>query len=123
MRKIASLVKRYGRALLRRLIRGRPLPAAVVAASVVAPAPVVVAEAPPPSRTGTAREGETRGAGDEKVVSFSLRGRSCSALHAHCVVAKSLEERGHKTLFVRCFDVYPRCTSLTAWAAAGSQRC
>ena len=28
---------------------------------------------------------------------------------AHCVVAKSLEERGHRTLIVQCFDVYPRC--------------
>jgi hypothetical protein len=27
----------------------------------------------------------------------------------HCVVAKTLEDRGHRTLIVRCFDVYPRC--------------
>ena len=27
-------------------------------------------------------------------------------------MAKTLEERGHRTLIVRCFDVYPRCTAM-----------
>ena len=34
---------------------------------------------------------------------------------AHCVVAKTLSERGHKTLIVRCFDIYPRCVTMDAW--------
>lgn len=28
---------------------------------------------------------------------------------SHCLAARALQERGHRVLIVRCFDVYPRC--------------
>src|ERR1700738_4584743 len=48
--------------------------------------------------------------GDDKyVVFFAPEAGVVPHYIAHCIVAKSLEERGHRTLIVRCFDVYPRC--------------
>jgi hypothetical protein len=29
---------------------------------------------------------------------------------AHCLLAKTLQERGHRILVIRCHDIYPRCT-------------
>jgi hypothetical protein len=53
--------------------------------------------------------------GDEKfVVFFAPEAGVVQHYISHCVVAKSLEERGHRTLIVRCFDVYPRCIVMDA---------
>ena len=33
---------------------------------------------------------------------------------ANCLVAKAMQERGHRVLMVRCFDIYPRCIVMDA---------
>jgi hypothetical protein len=53
--------------------------------------------------------------GDEKyVVFFAPEAGVVPHYIAHCVVAKTLEERGHRALIVRCLDVYPRCIVMEA---------
>src|SRR5712672_1151110 len=47
--------------------------------------------------------------GDKYVVFFAPEAGVVPHYIAHCVVAKTLEERGYRTLIVQCFDVYPRC--------------
>jgi hypothetical protein len=47
--------------------------------------------------------------GDRFVVFFAPEAGIVPHYMAHCVVAKTLEERGYRTLIIRCLDVYPRC--------------
>ena len=99
MRRVARFVKGAGRALIRRLVPARP-----------AVAPIAAAE--PPARPQPTRFGkaELAALGDEKVVLFFAPEAGVVPHYmANCVVAKSLQERGHRVLFVRCFDVYPQC--------------
>jgi hypothetical protein len=46
---------------------------------------------------------------DKYVVFFAPEAGIIPHFAATCFVAKTLEELGHKTLIVRCFDSYPRC--------------
>lgn len=47
--------------------------------------------------------------GDKFVVFFAPDAGVVPHYIAHCVVAKTLEDRGHRALIVRCLNVYPRC--------------
>lgn len=46
---------------------------------------------------------------DRYVVFFAPEAGVVPYYIAHCVVAKTLEQLGYRTLIVQCFDVYPRC--------------
>jgi len=46
---------------------------------------------------------------DKYVVFFAPEAGIVPHFVATCFVAKTLEELGHRTLIVRCFDAYPRC--------------
>lgn len=38
---------------------------------------------------------------------------------AHCLIAKTLQQRGHSVLIIRCFDVYPRCVVMDSVQFSG----
>jgi hypothetical protein len=56
--------------------------------------------------------------GEKAVVFFAPEAGVVPHYIAHCLVAKSLKERGHRVLIIRCFDVYPRCVAMDAAALA-----
>jgi hypothetical protein len=77
----------------------------------VSPQAAVVPETPPPpplpNMIGLSELAAS--GGDPYVVFFAPEAGVVPYYIAHCVVAKTLEERGYRTLVVKCFDVYPRC--------------
>lgn len=101
---LRSLARR-GRSVLRRVIgaaRARP---AVAPEAQRPPEP-----APPPPQPRVVGLEELRiPGGDKFVVFFAPEAGVVPHYITHCVVAKTLQDRGHRTLIVRCFDVYPRC--------------
>jgi hypothetical protein len=74
------------------------------------------AEPPPPQprRIGLAQVASADG---EFVVFFSPEAGVVPHYVTHCVVAKTLQERGHRVLLVRCLDVFPRCVVMDSIAA------
>lgn len=74
---------------------------------VVGPAPVAPIKPPPGTRRYHLSELDQ---GNEKfVVFFAPEAGIVPHYISHCVVAKSLEERGYRTLIVQCSGLYPRC--------------
>jgi len=57
-------------------------------------------------------------AGDDRpaIVLFAPEAGVVAHFMAHCLVAKMLQERGHRVLVVRCQDVYQRCVVMDAMA-------
>jgi hypothetical protein len=109
MKSLFREMVRGGRALLRRIAPPAATAPAPIEPSVQTP---VVASAPQPRRITL---DELAAFGDEKVVVFfAPEGGLVPHFMAHCVVAKTLQERGHRVLMVRCFDVYPRCIVMDA---------
>lgn len=69
---------------------------------------------PPPEPTRITLE-QLAGFGDQKaVVFFAPEAGIVPHYIAHSLVAKTLKERGHRVLVIRCFDVYPRCIVMDA---------
>jgi hypothetical protein len=56
-----------------------------------------------------ARLAELSSSPDKFVVFFAPDAGIIPHYITHCVVAKTLEDRGYKTLIVRCRNIYPRC--------------
>jgi len=87
-----------------------PAPSVVNIAATVLRAPAAAEAALKIQQPRTVGLGELMTPGGDKfVVFFAPEAGVVPHYIAHCVVAKTLEERGHRTLIVRCFDVYPRC--------------
>jgi hypothetical protein len=77
-----------------------------------APAPSPPAPRPLPNKIALSR---LMAPGDDRyVVFFAPEAGVVPYYIAHCVVAKTLEELGYRTLIVQCFDVYPRCIVMDA---------
>src|SRR5258708_3402255 len=96
-RSIRSMVRGAGRRL-RRLARGF--------------APVARAESYALNRRLTAQKKSLHDlASDPRPVTlfFAPEAGIVSHFVANCLIAKTLQERGHRVLMVRCFDIYPRC--------------
>jgi hypothetical protein len=53
---------------------------------------------------------------DRYVVFFAPEAGVIPHYIAHCVAAKTLEERGYRTIIVQCFDIYPRCVVMDGWS-------
>jgi hypothetical protein len=71
---------------------------------------IAVPPAPEPLLPRVVGLSELASSGDDGfVVFFAPEAGIVPHYIAHCVVAKTLEDRGHRTLIVRCNDVYPRC--------------
>jgi hypothetical protein len=87
------------RSRLVRLFSGPPL--AAVKTQNLAPVPE-----PSPKVIGLA---DLAAGSDKFVVFFAPDAGVVPHYITHCVVAKTLEDRGHKALIVRCMNVYPRC--------------
>lgn len=47
--------------------------------------------------------------GDGVILFFTPEAGVRAHLAAQCVVARTMQERGHRVLFVRCFDLFARC--------------
>lgn len=95
-------IARRGRSMLRRIRNAVLTPPAL-------PGPVEVMTQEP-LQPRVVSLSELMRPGDEKiVVFFAPEAGIVPHYMAHCVVAKTLEDRGHRTLIVRCLDVYPRC--------------
>lgn len=107
---LMRLVTRLPRAILRRARRG--------AGTVMRAFRPPVVPGPPPEPTRVTLE-QLAAFGDEKaVVFFAPEAGVAPHYMAHCLVAKTLKERGHRVLVIRCFDVYPRCVVMDASALA-----
>ncbi|HZR76031.1 hypothetical protein [Bradyrhizobium sp.] len=107
-------VTRLPRAILR---RGRNVARRGAGAVLRVFRPPVVA-GPPPEPTRITVE-QLAGFGDQKaVVFFAPEAGIVPHYVAHSLVAKTLKERGHRVLIIRCFDVYPRCIVMDAAAIA-----
>ena len=75
--------------------------------------------APPPSppRPNMIALSQLMAPGDDRyVVFFAPEAAIVPFYITHCVVAKTLEQRGYRTLIVQCFDVYPRCVVMDGLA-------
>src|SRR6202030_3765505 len=68
-----------------------------------------VVPGPPPEPTRVTLEQRAAFNGEKAIVFFAPEAGIVPHYMAHCVVAKTLQERGHRVLIVQCFDVYPRC--------------
>ena len=77
-----------------------------------------VVPGPPPEPTRVTLEQLAAFNGEKSVVFFAPEAGVVPHYMAHCLVAKSLKERGHRVLIIRCFDVYPRCVVMDAAALA-----
>ena len=98
-RSIARLVRSLARIAINAVVRAR------LGAKVMPPQPHVL------------KLSSLVGPGDEKfVVFFAPDAGVVAHFIGHCVVAKTLEERGYRTLIVRCLDVYPRCVVMDSQA-------
>ena len=98
------------RAILRRARRG--------AGAVVRMFRPPVVAGPPPEPTRVTLQ-QLAGFDSEKVVVFFAPEAGIVPHYmAHCLVAKTLREQGHRVLVIRCFDVYPRCVVMDASAIA-----
>ncbi len=73
---------------------------------------------PPPEPTRVTLAQLAAFNGEKAVVFFAPEAGVVPHYMAHCLVAKTLKERGHRVLIVRCFDVYPRCVVMDAAALA-----
>ena len=111
---LMQFVTRLPRALLRRG-RGFARRGAGAAVRVFRP-PVVPGPPPEPTRVTLAQLAAFDG--EKAVVFFAPEAGVVPHYMAHCLVAKTLKERGHRVLIVRCFDVYPRCVVMDAAALA-----
>ena len=110
---LMQLVTRLPRALLR---RGRNFARRGAGAVVRLFIPPVVPGPPPQPVRVTLEQLAT--SGEKAVVFFAPEAGVVPHYMAHCLVAKSLMERGHRVLVIRCFDVYPRCVVMDAAALA-----
>ena len=111
---LMQLMTRLPRALLR---RGRSFARRGAGAVVRLFRPPVV-PGPPPEPTRVTLEQLAAFNGEKAVVFFAPEAGVVPHYMAHCLVAKSLKERGHRVLIIRCFDVYPRCVVMDAAALA-----
>jgi hypothetical protein len=109
-----QFVTRLPRALLR---RGRSFARRGAGAVVRLFRPPVV-PGPPPEPTRVTLGQLAAFNGEKAVVFFAPEAGVAPHYMAHCLVAKSLKERGHRVLIIRCFDVYPRCVAMDAAALA-----
>ena len=116
--RLAAWLRGFARTLIRPRIRGKLAP---VVPTEPDSAPIPVAE-PPAGRPQPIRLGEAELAalGDEKVVLFFAPEAGIVPHYVpHCVLAKSLQERGHRALIVRCLDVYPQCVVMDSLGWVG----
>jgi hypothetical protein len=100
------LVTRLPRAILRRARRG--------AGTVVRVFRPAVVPGPPPAPTRVTLEQLAAFGKEKAVVFFAPEAGIVPHYIGHCLVAKTLKERGHRVLVIRCFDVYPRCVVMDA---------
>lgn len=87
-------------------LRNRALRAFTAAPPIAIESPAAAAPMTAPNVIGLAGLAT---ASDKYVVFFAPDAGVVPHYITHCVVAKTLEDRGHKTLIVRCTNVYPRC--------------
>ena len=111
---LVEVVRRVPRAILR---RGRGLARRSAGAVVRLFRPSATPTgSPEPHRVTLA---DLAALGDQKVVVlFAPEGGIVQHHMAHDIVAKTLKERGHRVLIIRCFDVFPRCIVMDASALA-----
>jgi hypothetical protein len=107
---LTQFVTRLPRVILR---RGRSFARRGVGAVMRLFRPPVV-QGPRPEPTRVTLEQLTAFNGEKAVVFFAPEAGIVPHYIAHCLVAKSLRERGHRVLVIRCFDVYPRCVVMDA---------
>ena len=104
------------RSRLKSVARRLPAPVRGVIRRALQVMPLSLSYSPQPKRLTLEK---LRAVGDQGVVVFFAPEAGVVPHYiAHCLIAKTLKERGHRVLIIRCFDVYPRCVVMDSVAFA-----